>query len=225
MLDCRRTSSVAIDHGLRSTCLRHLCYVFAALTILLVATKASAQQSSFADTQLYDAVLDHLFIHNATQRRIAELELRYTYCSASEMQLLIRTNTNEFQVESWDLPPGKPNVWDQLGSLATPGLTPERAAALISLRHESLTVPKNTPLGSLIEQANSLTIAVTPDQTTTLDGMEYRLSVLSLAKDLSITLRKPEYADARDTKNAVIGWMIRVRAEFEKMRGTEPCAR
>jgi hypothetical protein len=177
---------------------------------------ASAQNpSAFADTKLYDDVLDRLFQHDV-QAGVPEVQLRYTYCDAGEMQIVVRKlKTSDFRLDISYLPPGAPNVWNQLGKLTNsdPNLTPDTAVGAIRMIRRTVTIQSATALAKLLDESSSFSIPLLRQSTIALDGMAYGIAVRSISEDLSLTLQGPQHSD--ESNDQLIRWMGKVRLSVE----------
>lgn len=189
-----------------------------ALGLFLVCAlfQAHAQSASaFADTKLYDAVLDRLFEHSI-QLGSPEVKLRYTYCDLGEMQIVIRRLKNsDFQLDLWYLSPGVPNVWNQLAQLTSSNhkLNAEAAAASIKMNRKMLDVGKSTALAELLDGAGLVSIPLLNQNTVTLDGMAYGVAVRSTSENLTLTLQGPQHSE--ESNSQMIRWMGKVRSSIE----------
>jgi hypothetical protein len=189
-----------------------------ALLLLLVCLfgHAKAQNpSAFADTKLYDAVLDRLFQHDV-QTGSPEIQLRYTYCDVGEMQIVVRKlKSSDFQLDILYLPPGASNVWNQLAQLinSKPKLTANAAAVSIRMIRRTITIQNTTALAKLLDESGSLSIPLLHQNTITLDGMAYGIAVRSISEDMSLTLQGPQHSD--ESNSQLIRWMGRVRLGVE----------
>jgi hypothetical protein len=190
------------------------------VTLIFVANYVYSQET-FANTKLYEAVVNRLFHHEPSGRGI-ETQLRYTYCNAGEMQILFRNaSAEQIDLEIWHLPAGSPTIWNQLAVLVTktPTLTTEQAVGAVKMQHESVKVPRLSALGKAILEGELQTVDLTGDDTLTLDGMTYGIVINSLAKRLSVTLQGPQ----EGSSNPTIRWMAQVRVEVEReASGKEP---
>lgn len=177
---------------------------------------ARAQNTSaFADTKLYDAVLDRLFQHDV-QAGSPEVQLRYTYCDVGEMQIVVRKLKNsDFRLDISYLPPGASNVWNQLAQLtdSNPKLTADAAVASIRMIRRTVIIQNGTALAKLLDDASSLSIPLLHQNTIALDGMAYGIAARSISEDLSLTLQGPQHSG--ESNNQLIRWMGQVRSNVE----------
>lgn len=196
--------------------MNHRFHVALLLLLMCAFGQARGQNASaFADAKLYDAVLDRLFQHDV-QPGVAEIQLRYTYCDVGEMQIVVHKLTNsDFQLEVWYLPPGTPNVWNQLAQLTSSNhtLNAESAAASIRMNRKTVTANNSTALAKLFDEANSLSIPLLNQNTIALDGMAYGIAVRSISEYMSLTLQGPQHSD--ESKSQLIRWMGQVRFSIE----------
>jgi hypothetical protein len=188
------------------------------LVLVLMCTigQAHAQNpSAFADTKLYDAVLDRLFQHDV-QPGSPEIQLRYTYCDVGEMQIVVRKLKNsDFQLDVWYLPPDAASVWNQLAQLTSSNhtLNVEAAAASIRTSRKMVTARNSTSLAKLFDEASLLSIPLLNQNTISLDGMAYGSAVRSISEDMSLTLQGPQHSD--ESNSQMIRWMGNVRSSVE----------
>ncbi|HTV08391.1 MAG TPA: hypothetical protein VMD97_05030 [Candidatus Aquilonibacter sp.] len=167
---------------------------------------------AFADTRLYDAVLDILFQHE-TVRGVPEVQLRYTYCDVGEMQIVIhKLADSRFRLDIWYVPSSSPNVWKQLAEIAQsrPTLNAETAAKLIKISHETLDTRASPDLTNLLGEADRLSIPVLNQNAIVLDGMAYGIAVRSVSENLNLTLQGPQRAD--ESNSQLIHWMGQIRS-------------
>jgi hypothetical protein len=186
----------------------------ALLTVLAIGIARGQDASAFADTKLYDAVLDRLFQHDVLPGS-SEIQLRYAYCDKGEMQIVIhKVRNSDFSLEVWYVA-DSPNVWKQLAGLVQPNrtLTPESAASLIKINHKTVVARSSTTLGVSLDKAASLSIPLLNPSTVTLDGMAYAISIRSISEDASLTFQGPQQAEQSD--NQLIRWMGQVRLSVE----------
>ena len=172
------------------------------------------ESSAFADTRLYDAVLERLFQHDVQQGPL-EVQLRYTYCNLGENQIVIhKLGNSDFRLDVWYVAAGIPNIWNQLAHFvrSNPTLNADNAIGLIKMNHKTIVV-HNTVLTTLIEKASSLSIPLLNPSTVTLDGMAYGLAVRSIAEDVNVTLQGPQQSDT--SANQLIRWMGQIRSSTE----------
>src|SRR5580698_816020 len=171
--------------------------------------------AAFADTKLYDAVLDRLFQHDV-QVGSPEVQLRYTYCDVGEMQIVLhKLKNSDFRLDVSYLPPGASNVWNQLAQLTNSNskLTADAGAASIRMIRRTVTIQSATALNKLLDESSSLSIPLLYQNTIALDGMAYGVAVRSISEDLSLTLQGPQHSD--ESKNQLIRWMGQVRLDVE----------
>lgn len=173
--------------------------------------------AAFADAKLYDAVVERLFQHDV-RAGSSEIQLRYTYCDAGEMQIVVhKLKDSEFQLDVWRVPPGFPSVWNQLAQLVSskPTLSADTAVALIKMSREAVVVRSSTTLAKLLESADSLSIPfLVKSNVVTLDGMAYGLAARSISEDLTLTLQGPQHAE--ESENQMIRWMGQIRSNSEQ---------
>ncbi len=191
-------------------------YVALLLLLMCAFGHAVAQNpSAFADTKLYDAVLDRLFQHDV-QAGSPEVQLRYTYCDVGEMQIVVRRLKNsDFLLDISYLPPGASNVWNQLAQLtnSNPKLTADTAVASIRMIRRTVTIQSATAFAKLLDESSSLSIRLLHQNTIALDGMAYAIAVRSISEDLNLTLQGPQHSD--ESNNQLIRWMGQVRFGVE----------
>lgn len=171
--------------------------------------------SAFADTKLYDAVLDRLFQHDVRPGS-SEIQLRYAYCDKGEMQIVIhKLRNSDFSLEVWYVAADSPNVWKQVAELVKPNRTmsPESAANLIKINHKTVVARNGTSLGALLDKADSLSISLLNPSTVTLDGMAYTISIRSISEDASLTFQGPQQSEQSNSQ--LIRWMGQVRLSVE----------
>ena len=187
------------------------------LWLFPVANVLPQDPSLFADARLYDATLERLLRHDVPLRT-AELELRYTYCDAGEMQVVVqRLDDDGFKLEIWYLRPGSPTLWAQLAKVATPrpNVTPEEAARSMQLARATLVARLNSPLGTLLEGAESVSIPVVNHDLAVLEGMKYGFALKSPTEELSLTIMATQSAEKSEYE--LIRWMGKVRASVEEL--------
>jgi hypothetical protein len=173
---------------------------------------------TFGDTKLYDAVLERLFQHTAKSSD-PEVDLRYTNGSdgETEMQIVVHKLQNSgFQLETWYIPTGTPNVWHQLAALAVshPTMGMADLANLIQLARESLGAPPASALAKLMDQANSISVPISVPNTIAVDATEYTMSAHSYVESVNVVLVGPP--NASQSRSPMIRWMGRVRAAVEE---------
>ena len=171
------------------------------LLVCAIGQARGQNASAFADTKLYDTVLDRLFQHDV-QPGSAEIQLRYTYCDVGEMQIIVHKLKNSvFRIDVLHLPPGAPNVWNQLAQLANsnPKLTADAAVASIRMIGTTVTVPTASAFAKRLDESSSLSIPLLSQNTITLDGMAYGIAVRSTSEDLSLTLQARSIPTNRTT--------------------------
>ena len=200
--------------------MKHFLCVLAIMA--LIPDQTVGQGSTFADTSLYESVVERLFQHQP-QGRSSETELRYTYGDSGELQVLIRdTGADRISVEIWHVPKGSPSIWNQLAALAAKrsSLNAQQAASLIKVERKSLTIPKSAALARLLEDGRSLSVPLTGDNTITLDGMAYGLTIRSVSRNLSVTFQAPQRS--LDSQSEIVRWMGEVRTEVDRslLRGS-----
>jgi hypothetical protein len=177
---------------------------------------AKAQNpSAFADTKLYDEVLDRLFQHDF-QAGSQEVQLRYTYCDVGEMQIVVRKlKYSDFRLDISYIPPDASNAWHQLAQLtnSNPKLTADEAVASIRMIRRTVTIQNATALAKRLDQSSSLSIPLLHPNSITLDGMAYGIAVRSISENLSLTLEGPQHSD--ESTSQLIRWMGQVRLGVE----------
>lgn len=195
---------------------RRLYAILVFFSICALGTARGQDSSAFADTRLYDAVLERLFQYDV-QPGSSEVQLRYTYCDAGEMQVVIhKLGNSDFRLDIWYVMAGFPNIWNQLAHLiqSNPTLNADNAIRLIKINHKTVVAHNTTALAALIGKASSLSIHLLNPSTVTLDGMAYGLSVRSIAEDVNVVLQGPQQADK--SNNQLIRWMGQVRSSIEQ---------
>jgi hypothetical protein len=193
-------------------------YVVVLLVFLTILSLRGQQKTAFADTKLYEAVLDRLFQY---ERYKSAFVLRYSYSSDSgELQIATQElKDNQISIEIWQLPHGAPTVWNQLAERSAKQdseLNVNKAAATIIVNHDSKIVQKSSDLGKLVTSGSKLQIPLAVDNRLFLDGSQFDLTLTSLSKDISISLRtsqRPEFSD-----NPIVRWMAQVRSGVEQLR-------
>lgn len=198
-------------------------YLYLFLTFLFVGNSLSYGQgqtqdaTAFADTKLYDAVVDQAFRHDFSVGS-SEIQLRYTYCDAGELQIVIGKQENtKFDLQVWYVRSGTPNLWNQLATLVSsnPNIDAASAASKLNISRKTLTISNSDKLAELIDRSNSLSVRLLRPSTITLDGTAYSVEVRSVAEDLSVTLQGPQ--DSGQSDSSLIRWMGEVRANIEPM--------
>jgi hypothetical protein len=191
------------------------CVVLAIAVLYTLGVAKGQEDKAFADAKLYDEVVERLFQHDV-RPGTPEIQLRYTYCDAGEMQIVIhKMKDSRLQVDVWHVPTGSPNVWNQLARLVTskPTLSTEAAVALIKMSRYTVIVSSSTTLARLVESADSLSIPLLASSRVTLDGMAYGLAVRSISEDLTLTLQGPQQAEHSESQ--MIRWMGQMRSNSE----------
>jgi hypothetical protein len=194
---------------------RRVCAILMVFMMCALGIARGQDSSAFADTKLYDSVLDRLFQH-AVRPGTSEIQLRYSYCDQGEMQVVVhRLQNSDFSLDVWFVPPGSPNIWRQLAGLAqaNPTLNPETAVGLLKLSHKTVVEHSTTAFAAVLDKATSLSIPLLSGSTVTLDGMAYGIAVRSISEDASLTFQGPQQADKSD--NQVIRWMGQVRSNLD----------
>jgi hypothetical protein len=194
------------------------------IVVLISASSPVFAQQTFADANLYVAVVNRLFQHEV-RHGAPETLLRYTFCgiglpnSCRELQILVLdTNGGQLVVQMWYVPQSSPDIWDQLAALTTktPDITAEKAASLINIQQETKTISKSARLWNLLQKAHLPSAPLTVDNSLTVDGSEYHFEVHSLSEELSITLQGPPPEKASEAKSPIVRWMAQVRNEVER---------
>jgi hypothetical protein len=205
---------------LKENKMSRLYAVLSLLAIFATGIARGQDSTAFADTKLYDAVLDRLFQHDVRPGS-SEIQLRYTYCDRGEMQVVIhKLKNSDFSLDVWYVATGSPNIWRQLAGLIQSNrtLTSETAASLVKINHKAVVAPSGTALGALLDKADSLSIRLLNHSTVTLDGMAYGISIRSISEDASLTFQGPQQAEQSDSQ--LIRWMGQVRSGLEpELRG------
>jgi hypothetical protein len=191
-----------------------------AILVCCFSSRASSQPAaaaSFANTKLYEAVLNHLFPREIPTRT-TETVLRYTYCDNGEMQISItEANENTLSVHVWAVPRGSPTVWNQVAAQAAgnPERDAEQLGASIPIERRSLTVQRSSSLARLMERARpQMSLGGTP--LLFLEGSQYELAIQSLSKQVAVTIRGPQ--EPASSTDPLVRWMGRVRTEIERHR-------
>lgn len=191
--------------------------VFWVVLLAALSAKLSAlQRSVFADTQLYEAVLERLFRIDSPSD-VSDERLRFTYCEDGEMQIVIHPEPNGgFQIQLWSLPKGAPTVWTQLETMwsSSRELTADEAVGRITLKRESKSISKSAALSRIIS-ARPVTVGLDGRQEIVLEVARYDLSFNSLSKSLSMTVYEPQ--DWRKSQDPIVRWMGQVRLEIDKL--------
>jgi hypothetical protein len=196
--------------------MKQLLCILTITALGLMPDQMVGQGSAFADASLYESVVNQLFQHQA-EGRSSETQLRYTYCSTGELQIVIRdAGTDRINLEIWYVPRGSPSIWNQLAALVAkrPSLNAQQAASLLKIERKSLTIPKSAALARLLEDGRSLSVPLTGDDTITLDGMAYGLTIRSVSRNLSVTFQAPQRS--LDSQSEIVRWMGKVRAEVNR---------
>ena len=198
---------------------RHLCVLCAFSVFLAAAVPVeldARQESAFADTRLYEAVLDRLFrVDSSTD--VPTAQLRFTYCENGEMQIAIYSETNGgFRVQLWRVPKNTPTVWEQLERMwsSNRGLTVDEAIGVITLARESRSISRSAPLSGVI-RARPRTVGLEGRDEIILEAGRYELFIRSLGKSLSLSVQGPQ--DWRRSPDRIVRWMGQVRLEIDKL--------
>lgn len=187
-----------------------------ALASLSIDLPSDQQVSAFADTKLYEEVIDRLFQSDSSGSEAGD-RLRYTYCDSGEMQVVIRHEEGgDLRMELWRLPKGSPTVWEQLAALwrTVPGITAQEAANRIAIPRESSSISRNSPMWKILEAGHDLRITLAGRDGVFTDGSQYDFAVSSLSKTLRLSLSGPQ--DSRKSGDPVVRWMGRVRAALDR---------
>jgi len=173
--------------------------------------------SLFADLRLYEGMLERLLQHEV-QPRSSEIELRYTHSNAGEMQIVAhRLSNDDFRLEVRYVPAGSPTLWNQLAKVATsqPTLTPEGAAQLMKIEQKRVVAKRGTPLGKLLDAAESVSIPVVNRNLFPLEGMKYGFALRSAMEEITLTIWGPQAPEKSEYE--LIRWMGQVRLGVETL--------
>jgi hypothetical protein len=139
------------------------------------------------------------------------------------MQIVVhKLKNSDFQLDVWYLPPGAPSIWNQLAELAksNPALTADAAAASMKMSRKTVTAPSSSGLAKLLDKTSLLSIPLLNQNTITLDGMAYGITVRSTTEDMNLTLQGPQHSD--ESSSELIRWMGQVRSSVEAEFKTAP---
>jgi hypothetical protein len=187
------------------------------VSLTIIPSATGQRKAAFADTKLYEAVLDRLFQH---ERYKSAFVLRYSYSDSGELQIAMQElKDNQISIEIWQLPHGAPTVWNQLAEQIAKQdseLDVNKAAATIILNRDSKIVQQSSELGKLVTSGSKLQIPLAADNRVFLEGSQFDLTLTSPSKDISVSLRtsqRPEFSD-----NPIVRWMAQVRSGVEQLR-------
>lgn len=198
-----------------------LLFTSCAILVTVIAPAAAPAQDlpAFADTALYERVIERLFRSEAPAR-LGEVRLRYTSSDEGEMQISIwRQHQNPIQVQLWLLPEGAPTVWRQLGTFwrRDRAITTEEAARRITIKHISTSIPPTGELARILS-ARPVTARLDDGDLLILEAASYQLFVSSLSKTVMLAVQGPQ--DWRRSKDQVVRWMGQVRSAVRHLEET-----
>jgi hypothetical protein len=188
----------------------------AGLALLLTAGILGPEQTSFADSALYESVVERLFAIPKESRTY--MRFRYVYWSHGEMQIIVRdTGGGAAELELWRLPSGSKTIWDQLSILAgsVPNVRPEDAVSKIRIVRETKSVKPNSALSQMLGESRQLRIAPVAGERVLLEAATYQFNVKSPSLNLEVSLQGPQ--DWRKSPDQLIRWIGRIREAVEKL--------
>lgn len=192
--------------------------VLAMVAIVLSLGQSAAQPiSSFGDTKLYERVLDRLFEYDQNGAPGVE-RLRYSYCNAGEMQVVIgREELGGRRIQFWRVPKGSPTVWEQLAALwrTSPTISVEEAVDRITVRRESRVISRSSPISKIIDAGSRLTFGLSRRNEVFLDGSRYEFAMNSVSKTLTLSVQGPQ--EPSRSEDPIVRWMGHMRAAAERL--------
>ena|ERR1700733_2974308 len=196
------------------------------VSLLLIASgsaRATLQTTTVGNDPLYDAVIERVFEHRTklTLETLLELhlQLRYTYCSVGEMQVIAdklhEDDPSDFRVTVWYVPTGTDPIRTQLTRIvqARPTVDAAVAATRIRMKQETFIVRAKSPLANLLTTSRTLVATVPTDPVTAPRGMQYEFSVDAGSRGLRLAWWAPEQLD--NDASPLVRWMGQVRASVE----------
>lgn len=193
------------------------------LAFILVASGMQChgqQQTFFADTVLYNAVLDELFQTQLgdfkDHTKTDDIVLRFSSSNARELQIKITERRSHPPVYVlWRIPKDQPSIWEQVAAASSRLHTedPKQIAATIRLERQAVDHPSER-FEKLLKAFSGLRFSPAFSAGLILDGSQYDLWFQSLSNSTRFSLEGSPNGQPSD--HPLILWMIAVKSEVDK---------
>lgn len=178
------------------------------------------QQVVFADSVLYNAVLDEVFRTHLgdfrDQTKADEIVLRFSSSNTRELQIAITERKSQASsYVLWRIPKGQPSIWEQVAEVSSRLRTedPRKIAATIHLERQTVDHP-SAKLRRLLNAFSELRFSPAFNSGLILDSATYDLWFESLSNSTRFSLEGSPNGQPSD--HPLILWMIAVRSEVDK---------
>jgi hypothetical protein len=192
--------------------------VCCAMSIAPLSSSQSRQrQLPVPSVSLYEGVVERLFSYSSDRKTPWQILIRHTRTDIGEIQFLIRLSASGYEVERWQPSPGAGTIEEQLARLLenSPAITADAAAGQIKIDRARGRIPTRAAIGRLLRRMESLKVSVAASDQLFIHGSEYRLTLESIGRDVTVILQGPQ--DGLQSSDELIRWIAEVRAGLESL--------